>query len=134
LKKEKSDDSHTRFLQQCQALDIQIEKHKAKAVIYLPPTTVDDIHHLGNDADDGWINNEWKDIMDDGLEMPEAPFSFSFQLARISPIPGLDTEKKPRVLPSMIGHEKCANLGLQGLVSKEIALCKGQANDSLQRI
>jgi len=134
LKKDKSDESHITFLRQRQALDIRIEKHHKNGEMYLPPKAVDDTQHPGNDVDDGWIDNEWKDIGDDGMEMPEGPFSFSFPLSGISTTTVQDTETKTLFLPSTVGHELCAKLGLQSLVEKEIALCEGQANDSLHAI
>jgi hypothetical protein len=95
---------------------------------------VDDIHHSGNNVDDDWIDNEWKDIADDGMEIPDAPFSFQFPLCDIPTETVEDTEKKVLFLPSIIGHERCAEFGLQSLVNKEIALREGQANDSLEAI
>jgi len=95
---------------------------------------VDEIRHPGDDVDDGWINNEWKDIVDDGMEIPDAPFSFSFPLSSIPIEMVHDTEKKVIFLPSTIGYERCAKLGLQSLIGMEIALREGQANDFLQAI
>jgi hypothetical protein len=134
LKREKSDDSHITFLQQRQALDFRIQKHQEKAATYLPPKAVDDIQHLEVDIDDGWIDEEWKDIVDDGTEIPEAPFAFSFPLPGLLTITVQDPEEKAVFLPSTIGRETCAKVGLQGLVEKEIALREGQANDSLHAI
>ena len=45
-----------------------------------------------------------------------------------------DTKKKVIFLPSTIRYEWCAKLSPQSLIQKEIALCKGQVNDSLQAI
>lgn len=134
LKNAMLDDGHMAFLKQRQALDIRIAKHQEKAEIYLPPCAIDDIDHTGHDVDDGWMDNEWKDIADDGMEIPDAPFSFSCPLAGMSTETVQEVEKKPIFLPSTIGHERCAKVGLQRLVEKEIALREGQANDSLQAI
>ena len=102
--------------------------------MYLPPRAVDHIHQPGDDIDDGWIDDEWKDIADDGMEIPDAPFSFTFPFTSIQTEMVQDTEKRPVFLPSSIGHEHCTKLGLQSLVFKELALREGQANDSLQAI
>lgn len=134
LKKEKTYEAKIALLRKRQALDIRIEKHAEKAERYFPPRVWDDIHHRGEDIDDGWIDNEWKDIADDGMEIPDAPFSFSFPLPNIATEMVQDTEKKVVFLPSTIGQERCAKLDLQSLVEKEIALREGQANDSLQAI
>jgi hypothetical protein len=134
LKKDKTDEAHIAFHRKRQALDIRIEKHQDKADRYLPPRALDDIHHSGDDVDDGWIDNEWKDIADDGMEIPDAPFSFSFPLTSIPTEMIQDTERKVVLLPSTIGHDRCLKLGLQSLIQKEVALREGQANDSLQAI
>jgi len=134
VKKDKRDEAQITLLWKHQALEVWIEKYHEKAEQYLPPKAVDDIHHPGDDVDDGWINNEWKDIVDDGMEIPGAPFSFSFPLSSILIEMIHDTKKKVIFLPSTIGYERCAKLGLQSLIKKEIALCEGQVNDSLQAI
>jgi len=95
---------------------------------------VDDICHPGDDVDDGWIDNEWKDIVDDGMEIPDTSFSFSFPLLFILIEMVHDTEKKVIFLPSTIRYKRCAKLGLQSLIQKKIALHKERANDSLQAI
>lgn len=100
----------------------------------MPPRALDDIHHPGDDVEDGWIDNEWKDIADDGMEIPDAPFSFSFPLPTITTGTVQDTEKKFVFLPSTVGQEQCVKLGLQSLVEKEVALREGQANDCLRAI
>lgn len=95
---------------------------------------MDDLRLPGDDVDDGWIDNEWKDIAEDGMEIPDAPFSFSCPPTSI-PIESVhDTETKVIFLPSMIGLERCTKLGIQSLIQKEIALRVGQANDSLEAI
>jgi len=125
---------HFALLWKRQALEVQIEKYHEKAERYLPLKAVDDIHHPGDNVDDGWIDNEWKDIADDGMEIPAAPFSFSFPLSSILIKMVHGTEKKVIFLPSMIRYKQCAKLGLQSLIKKEIALHEEQANDSLQAI
>ena len=134
VKKDKRNETQITLLQKRQALKVRIEKYHEKAKRYLPPKVVDDICHPDDDVDDGWIDNEWKDIADDGMEISDAPFSFSFPLSSILIEMVHDTKKKVIFLPSMIGYEQCAKLGLQILIKKEIACCEGQANDSLQAI
>jgi len=134
VKKDKRDEAQIALLWKRQALEVQIEKYHEKAERYLPPKAVDDIHHPGDNVDDGWIDNEWKDIADDGMEIPDAPFSFSFPLLSIPIEMVHDTEKKVIFLPSTIGYKRCAKLGLQSLIKKEIALHERQVNNSLQAI
>jgi hypothetical protein len=118
LKKEKSDDRHVTFLQQRQALDIRIEKHQEQAATDLPTNGWDEIHHPGDDVDDGWIDNEWKDIADYGMEIPDTPFSFSFPLIGVFTELSQEGDKKAVCLLSTLGHEQCAKLGLQVLIVK----------------
>jgi hypothetical protein len=133
LKKDKSNEAYVAFLRKRQALDIRIERHHEKGERYMPLRAGEDTHD-DDDVDDGWIDNEWKDIADDGMEIPEAPFTFSCAPGTIPTMLVQDTEKKPVFLPSTIGHERCAKLGLQALIEKETALREGQANDALQAI
>ena len=134
VKKDKRDERQITLLRKCHALEVRIEKYHEKAEQYLPLKAVDDIRHPGDNVDDGWIDNEWKDIADDGMEIPDTPFFFSFPLLSIPIKMVHDTEKKVIFLPLMIGYERYAKLGLQSLIKKEIALCEGQVNDSLQAI
>ena len=133
VKKDKRNEAQIALLQKRQALEVQTEKYHEKAERYLPLKAVDDIHHPGDDVDDGWIDNEWKDIADDGIEIPDAPFSFPFSLLSIPIEMVHNTKKKVIFLSSMIGYEQCAKLGLQSLI-KKIAFHKRQANDFLQSI
>jgi len=134
VKKDKRDEAQIALPQKCQALEVWIEEYHEKAEWYLPPKAVDDIRHPGDNVDDGWIDNEWKDIVDNRMEIPDAPFSFSFPLLSILIEMVHDTKKKVIFLPSTIGCKRCAKLGLQSLIKKEIALRKGQVNNSLQAI
>lgn len=134
MKKQKSDEAQVAFIRKRQALDIKIEEHQETGERYLSPMVGENVHPPNDNIDDGWTDNEWKDIADDGMEIPDAPFTFSFGLGTIPTEIAPDTEKKPVFLPSTIGYERCVKLGLQALVTKEIALREGQANDSLQAI
>jgi hypothetical protein len=134
VKKDKSDESHVALIRKRQALDIKIQEHQEIGERYLSLPVGEDIHLPNDNIDDGWTDNEWKDIADDGMEIPDAPFTFAFCLGSIPTEMVLDTEKKPVLLPSTIGYERCVKLGLNALVTKEIALREGQANDSLQAI
>jgi len=58
VKKDKRDEGQIALLQKRHALEVWIEKYHEKAERYLPPKAVDDIHHPGDDVDDGWIDNE----------------------------------------------------------------------------
>ena len=134
MKKDKSDESHVALIRKRQALDIKIQEHQEIGERYLSLSVGEDIHLPNDNIDDGWTDNEWKDIADDGMEIPDAPFTFAFGLESILTEMVLDTEKKPVFLPFTIGYERCVKLGLNALVTKEIALREGQANDSLQAI
>jgi len=105
VKKDKRDERQITLLRKCHALEVRIEKYHEKAEQYLPPKAVDDIRHPGDNVDDGWIDNEWKDIADDGMEIPDAPFSFSFPLSSILIEMVHDPKKKVIFLSSTIGYE-----------------------------
>jgi hypothetical protein len=77
---------------------------------------------------DGWIDEEWEEIGDDGMTVDQPLTDSSF-------FPGfMVPEKKTIYLPSSIGAHKCSSLGLQKLALTELSLREGQANDALQAI
>ncbi|KAG1854635.1 hypothetical protein F4604DRAFT_1932698 [Suillus subluteus] len=75
-----------------------------------------DVHFLEDGLDSNWSSNN---ILDSGRHPPRVLFR-----PEIAVIP----------LLSNLGLERCKELGVIGLVRKEITLCEGQANDMLHVI
>lgn len=103
-------------------------KHETDASQYLPQGAAAALltARISN-IDDGWFDEEDPDD-------PDEPFPFSFVYTPAGAEDHTLPEFRPLLLPSNISSNERAELCLDTLASKEMALRQGQANDALQAI
>lgn len=112
-----------------QALELRIEKHQDNAEKYFSAAAVDELSHdLSQLPDD-----DWESESDSDEEDASTPPGFTFS----SPLPTIVEhlpEERQVLLPSTLGHLKCAELGYIRLARNELKIREGQANDALHAI
>lgn len=113
------------------ALEVRIEKHQDDAEKYFSPESVEALSDTPTDLPG--VDWEGSDSGDDEEGETDGPPGFTFS----APLPTI-TESLPEerqiMLPSVLGHLKCVELGHIKLAQKELKLREGQANDALHSI
>jgi hypothetical protein len=114
-----------------QALELRIEKHQDNADKYFSAAAVDELSHNPLEhPDDDW---EGSVLDSDEEEDTEGPPGFTFS-SPLMTVQEILPEERQILLPSALGHLKCAELGYAKLARKELKIREGQANDALQAI